>query len=184
MPRCGDVSDKIALCKKAGFQERSRFGRYAGKIAVRPFRRSVMSNLHRLVYVSQVSRPIARPEMDRLLDAARLHNTARGISGLLLHHRGQFFQVLEGPEVSVETLFARISRDPRHCAVEVLDSGPVAARAFGDWAMGFVDPSGLKPERMMALHRMRALICRATTDPVLRLMMTGFLSGHHRALAS
>ena len=66
----------------------------------------------------------------------RRHNSHHRISGLLLHAHGQLMQLLEGPETPIRALYARIERDPRHCAVVLVSAGPVAGREFPDWVMG------------------------------------------------
>ena len=46
-------------------------------------------------------------------------------------------QVLEGEQSSVQQVFNKISRDPRHRGVVVLLRQTIAARDFDDWSMGF-----------------------------------------------
>jgi hypothetical protein len=47
---------------------------------------------------------------------------------------------LEGPRASIELIFERIQRDPRHGDVTVLESGTTEQREFPDWAMAHVQP--------------------------------------------
>ena len=65
------------------------------------------------------------------------NNAARGITGMLLYANGSFFQVLEGPEATLEQLFAKIAADPRHQRVTRIIQESIPQRAFADWAMGF-----------------------------------------------
>lgn len=58
-----------------------------------------------------------------------------GITGLLWHDDGLFLQVIEGPESSVATTYARIARDPRHHDLTVLSDRSVDTREFGYWSM-------------------------------------------------
>ena len=62
---------------------------------------------------------------------------------LLLHREDSFFQVLEGEEDVVRQVFDKIQRDPRHERIKVLFEGPIEAREFADWRMGFVDLNGV-----------------------------------------
>ena len=55
-----------------------------------------------------------------ILRQAMRFNRAAGITGFLWRANGQFFQVLHGPEMSVDALMARIARDDRHSDVEIL----------------------------------------------------------------
>lgn len=76
-------------------------------------------------------------EIERILQAARRNNEARGITGALLYSDGCFGQVLEGPLPAVEAIFEKIERDHRHFDVKVLHFKPVDKRSFGDWSMAF-----------------------------------------------
>lgn len=96
--------------------------------------------LHEIIYVSLATRGMAQPELLSLLDQARVHNEARGITGLLMYHGQEFLQLLEGERADVEALFATIHHDARHQQVYVMWEGPVQARSFERWAMGFVSP--------------------------------------------
>lgn len=88
--------------------------------------------------MSAATVPFTEQELGSLLLRARANNQRLRVSGLLIHHAGSFFQVLEGGPNTVETLYARIALDKRHTRVLTLLRGLVPQRAFGDWSMGFV----------------------------------------------
>ena len=92
-----------------------------------------------LVYVSAAVTWFSEAELRGLLAHCRAANTAAGITGMLLYKDGNFMQVLEGEESAVRALHARIAADPRHRGMVTIDSGPLAARQFADWSMGFAD---------------------------------------------
>lgn len=98
--------------------------------------------VHQLFYTSQVARPFPLDELRALLVQARLDNLARGVTGMLLHVDGAFFQVLEGAAEHVTALFDHIARDRRHTRVLKLLARDVPERNFADWSMGFFDASG------------------------------------------
>lgn len=91
-----------------------------------------------LIYVSAARAPFTEQELGSLLLKARANNQRLGVSGLLIHHAGSFFQVLEGGPDTVQTLYERIALDKRHTRVLPLVRGLVPQRTFGDWSMGFV----------------------------------------------
>lgn len=95
--------------------------------------------LYHLIYQSQALATLSEPALLELLQKARAYNTARGITGLLLHApNGQFLQVIEGEEAAVRHLYyERIATDPRHEHLVVLSEGPSTATAFSDWSMSF-----------------------------------------------
>jgi hypothetical protein len=71
-----------------------------------------------------------------------LANKKLGVTGALLINEDQFVQTLEGPEPAVRDLYAKISKDRRHEHVELLESGDVAERVFGRWAMAKMAADG------------------------------------------
>lgn len=94
--------------------------------------------LYHLVYESQATQPFSETALRALLEQARHYNTAHDVTGLLVHApSGRLLQVLEGERELVEALYLRIARDPRHQHCTILSSGPLPARRFGEWRMGF-----------------------------------------------
>ncbi len=72
-----------------------------------------------------------------ILHNARQHNSAVGISGVLLYSEGTFIQVLEGQDKVIDALYLRISADNRHKNVIKLIEGPIEEKSFSQWVMGF-----------------------------------------------
>ena len=78
----------------------------------------------------------SQAEMEMVLDA-RDKNARLRISGYL-HREGEtFVQYLEGERAEGERLYAGISRDAPHEAVELLTEGARDSRLFAGWGMGF-----------------------------------------------
>ena len=115
--------------------------------------------MYALLYRSRARPGLLASGLNDIIDTARERNRQLDVTGLLLHGRmealpsvpGEFVQWIEGPEESVEPLFALIQEDPRHTDVEVLARGPSAslrskgrtaaetgARLFPAWSMGLV----------------------------------------------
>jgi hypothetical protein len=95
-----------------------------------------------LVYVSVARMPFTEASLRDLLAKARANNTTLGVSGMLLHQTGSFMQVLEGDKATIEPLYAKIGKDPRHERVVLLKRSDIDQRNFADWSMGFVDVRG------------------------------------------
>lgn len=104
--------------------------------------------LFHLGYVSTQTRVMRNADLLGLLDVARRSNDRKGITGLLLHRADSFFQVLEGEEDEVREVFAQIGKDKRHNRIKVLFEGPIAAREFSDWRMGFLELDGVDVRRL------------------------------------
>ena len=100
-----------------------------------------------LIYVSQAVKPFAQKQLKELLDQSRARNAQDGITGLLVYRlnpdfdRGNFLQVLEGPDAVVGEVWRRIAGDRRHHTVVMIEEGKIESRMFADWAMGSCHPS-------------------------------------------
>ena len=105
-------------------------------------------HLYSLVYRSRATRLFSDAELVELLRSARPQNERLEITGLLLYCDGQFIQVLEGNEDDVIDLYQKISRDPRHTGVTLLNQGPIATRSMATWSMGFRQTSPAEIEAL------------------------------------
>ena len=97
------------------------------------------TDLWELIYASTATGPIDIPN---LLRRARKRNAGAGLTGLLLASRGSFFQLLEGTQLALDSMFARISADDRHRQILTVRREAITRRAFGEWKMGFFDLDG------------------------------------------
>ena len=96
--------------------------------------------MHEIIYASRTPEPMRPDALTDLLEVSRRHNAAASVTGMLLYSDQSFLQLLEGDELAVEEVYGRISRDPRHVDLRILQSGPRTARRFDGWAMGFAAP--------------------------------------------
>jgi hypothetical protein len=81
-----------------------------------------MPSLIHLIYASTATEPFGNVQLTELLQQARATNEGLGLTGVLLHSDGNFFQVLEGE---------------RHSRFTVIIREPIARRSFPSWSMGF-----------------------------------------------
>jgi hypothetical protein len=96
-------------------------------------------NLAHLIYTSAAT-PAFRPtDLQQILEVARRNNAANSITGLLLFSNGTFFQVLEGQEQQLATLFETIKGDSRHKSVTLIIHESIAGRSFADWSLGYLE---------------------------------------------
>jgi hypothetical protein len=73
-----------------------------------------MKQLYTICYVSKASTALSNSQIEDLFEYTAAWNNKHEISGLLLHSMGNFFQVLEGAEKVLLSLFERIKEDSRH----------------------------------------------------------------------
>jgi hypothetical protein len=104
------------------------------------------ASLFQLIYVSEATAPMSEVKLRALLYEARTRNGTLDITGLLLHARNKFLQVLEGSEEAVRDLYDAIRTDPRHTNVEVLLTTTADERTFPDWRMGVEDLQSVAAE--------------------------------------
>ncbi|MEX1166975.1 MAG: BLUF domain-containing protein [Hydrogenophaga sp.] len=100
-------------------------------------------SLHEIIYVSLASQEMSEAELAHLLEDSRIRNLAQGISGMMIYHRREFMQLLEGEQSTIFAVYDRIVRDPRHQQIYKLWDGPIAQRNFEHWEMAYVSPDGL-----------------------------------------
>lgn len=95
--------------------------------------------LRRLVYTSKSVLPISDRALLDLMHDARGYNAADGITGLLIHRGGDFFQLLEGEGDAIDDVWRRISADTRHHSIEIIDTREIDQRLFPQWSMEAVE---------------------------------------------
>ncbi|GAA4879115.1 BLUF domain-containing protein [Ferrimonas pelagia] len=93
-----------------------------------------------LLYTSLCPKPLCRAELTALLCCVREHNQRTGLTGMLLYQQQTVMQLLEGERDVVLQQFQRLRQDPRHQHIELAYKGPIAARTFAGWSLGFDDP--------------------------------------------
>ncbi|MEO0881716.1 MAG: BLUF domain-containing protein [Pseudomonadota bacterium] len=98
-------------------------------------RQTERGDLIALAYRSTPTSTFSTSDLNDLLKQARENNGRLKITGTIIVAKAQIFQWLEGPREAVEALMDRISSDPRHCDIEILERGEISERLFGPWTM-------------------------------------------------
>jgi hypothetical protein len=93
--------------------------------------------LYRMVYTSARSTKCNDDCVEDILRKARKNNAALNVTGLLIHTKDRFLQILEGSEKNVQFLYDKIQLDDRHGGSSVRFFEPVAKREFGEWNMAY-----------------------------------------------
>lgn len=96
-----------------------------------------MGQLIHLVYASVATQRFSAQHLTELLEQSRAANQRVGVTGMLLHTEGSFFQVLEGEPSTLDGVIQRIQADRRHTDIVVIMREPIAHRSFAEWSMGF-----------------------------------------------
>lgn len=131
--------------------------------------------LTNVVYVSAATHHLDPAELGRIVDVSRRNNARHGITGLLLHHEGNFMQALEGAETEVLALVERIRQDPRHTGMIVMVQQAIERRHFADWAMGCRNADRLSPsQRETVRQRFDEIRGSATGSSIAMTLLLGF----------
>lgn len=94
--------------------------------------------MFRILYLSTANQPFSSGDLSELLQKASARNDAAHITGMLVYSDGDFLQALEGEPENVIEVYGRISVDPRHRDISLLQRGiGYGDRLFPNWAMGF-----------------------------------------------
>lgn len=125
--------------------------------------------LSQYLYISTAP-TLPREEVEAILATSARNNPARGITGLLLFNGRNFLQLLEGEESEVASLMDRITGDPRHSGVSVLDRRAIEARTCPDWAMKRV----MIAESIASRREMLERDLPEGLDPEVRKMIVNF----------
>ena len=90
-----------------------------------------------LAYISTPDGLVFDDDVLSVLQTSRRRNARIGVTGLLLYDAAHFFQLIEGEDEVVDSLFRTIAADTRHRDVRVLSEGPIARRSFAGWGMDY-----------------------------------------------
>ncbi|KNZ31335.1 MAG: blue light sensor protein [Methylibium sp. NZG] len=105
--------------------------------------------LVRLMYASRATEAVNTEALSAILRKCTANNPAAGVTGVLCFSGSIFLQVLEGGRSQVSALYNKITRDPRHRDVVLLNYEEISERSFAGWAMGQVNMSRLNPALLL-----------------------------------
>ena len=92
--------------------------------------------LYRLVFVSEMVGEAGADvqSVAEILGVSERNNRRDEISSAMMFHHGEAAQLVEGARADVDRLLARLSNDPRHRNIRVLEDRPVMQRRMNDTA--------------------------------------------------
>ena len=92
-----------------------------------------------LLYRSHICEGVTVQAVEDMVALASIKNHKADVTGILLFNGKHFFQLLEGPEQSVKTIYSHICEDARHYNVVELLCDYAPARRFGKTGMELFD---------------------------------------------
>ena len=109
--------------------------------------------LFHFVYCSRAADGVDDVEVDRIVESAKRHNLARGITGVLVFGSGVFFQWIEGPAAQIQKLIVSLHGDSRHYdIVSLSQSEEERERLYPNWEMEKVEADDIRAVLQDALE--------------------------------
>ena len=96
-------------------------------------------SINQLVYLSQATRKMSMEDLAAIQNIAKTNNAPMDVTGSLFYNGGWFLQVLEGPPATLDKLFRKIEKDPRHKNSRILYDEPATFRTFSRWTMAMTN---------------------------------------------
>ncbi|RZS91995.1 BLUF domain-containing protein [Aquimarina brevivitae] len=90
-----------------------------------------------ICYVSTVNPFLTQKELQQLFSFVTNTNKKLGITGVLIHAEGNFFQIIEGETTTIHSLFERIQQDTRHYDIITILNKPIYNSSFDDYECSF-----------------------------------------------
>lgn len=92
-----------------------------------------------LIYVSKAEDNVEYDEILDILTHSWKYNHNSYISGMLLYDNRHFMQIIQGPILTIDKLYARIENDPRHTDIKLIGEELLHERDCSGWGIGFYD---------------------------------------------
>lgn len=105
--------------------------------------------LFRLIYASTASEGLDKDQILSIIEKARINNTNLSLTGCLAFNHKFFLQVLEGSSENLNRVFHKISQDPRHTDIRLIEYSSCSYRNFYQWSMGLLMDSELNRNEIM-----------------------------------
>ena len=96
-------------------------------------------SINQLVYLSQATRKMSAEALADIQKTAKNNNQTMDVTGSLFYNGGWFLQVLEGPLDTLQALYNKIEKDPRHKNSRILYNEPAKFRTFTRWSMNMTN---------------------------------------------
>lgn len=113
--------------------------------------KSTGTKLRSAIYKSRCKGSADWDLVESILESSTKNNPINAITGVLLATETHFLQLLEGEFEALNATLERISRDTRHCEVQLISFSEIEERRFGNWGMHGIGLFDLNPELVARL---------------------------------
>lgn len=109
--------------------------------------------LKQLVYTSEAVIDTQAIVTSQFTEKIQQNNAELEVTGALIWRKQKFMQVIEGPSDSINRLFAKLLRDPRHGNLVLISERIISEREFPNWQMLTVDIKDQSVEKTFSTAR-------------------------------
>ena len=96
--------------------------------------------MKRITYISRLKTKLSSYELNTLGVESQLNNKEAGITGILIYFNELFFQIIEGEDEAIHTLYKKIKEDKRHEDVLCLKTEEnISELYFPEWSMKVIN---------------------------------------------
>ena len=96
-------------------------------------------SINQLIYISQSTKKMSFEELTSIQKISKTNNEPMDVTGSLFYNGGWFLQVLEGPVATLNKLYLKIEKDPRHKNSRTIYNEPASFRTFPRWSMNMTN---------------------------------------------
>lgn len=126
-----------------GLNSRSYFSTiFYRKLGIHPKEYSQLNKInnpiYELCYTSKAKGILSNSDLTNIVKKARKKNKKHNVTGCMIYHEHNFYQILEGTKDDVLKIMKSIAKDNRHYDVKVVLQGYKSGRIFKNWKMGFI----------------------------------------------
>jgi len=94
--------------------------------------------MYEIFISTKAAKPFTQEEIKQTVEELSIRNSHKGLTGVLIFSKGEFYQILEGEKEILKELFDVVRDDTRHGNVYVIWEGDIEKRGFYNWGL---DPS-------------------------------------------
>lgn len=105
-----------------------------------------------LIYVSTAEENVDYSEILNILTHSWKYNHNSYISGMLLYDDRHFMQIIQGPILTIDKLYARIEHDSRHTNIKLIGEELLHERDCSGWGIGFYNKQEVADALYDAFH--------------------------------
>lgn len=109
--------------------------------------------MKRITYISKIAGELTEEQLTKLGEESEERNAKNNITGVLAYTGGLFYQIIEGEDVVIDSLYNGIMKDKRHKEVVCLKTEyNISKRLFPDFSMKLINLDNSSDELILALN--------------------------------